>query len=134
VAVTVGQDQYLVLDGDYRIVEVGPAAQATFGPVLGQLAFDAFPDSEPLFRPHYERAARTGEPVEFATFYNGLVLHLRVTPSDSRLVVSWEEIARLDVLTLDGLFESLDMALDALGTSLVEIDRRRRRELLRLVG
>ena len=133
-AVTVGQDQYLILDAEYRIVEVGPAAQAMFGPVLGELAFDAFPDSEPLFRPHYERAARAGEPVEFATFYNGLVLHLRVTPSDSRLVVSWEEIARLDVLTLDGLFESLDTALDALGTSLVEIDRRRRRDLLRLVG
>ena len=133
-AVTVEQDQFLVLDDEFRIVEVGPAARATFGPVLGKNAFDAFPDSEPLFRPYYERAARTGQAVEFATFYNGYVLHLRVTPEGSRLVVSWTELARLDLLTLAGLFESLDTALDALGAGLAEIDRGRRRDRLRVIG
>ena len=133
-AVTVEQGQYLVLDEGFRIVEVGPAARATFGPVLGEIAFEAFPDSEPLFRPHYERAARTGRAVEFATFYNGRVLHLHVTPVGARLVVSWEELVRLDVLTLEGLFESLDTALEAIGTSLTEIDATGRRTRLRVVG
>jgi len=34
VAVAVEQAPYIVLDEDYRIVEVGPAAWAAFGPLL----------------------------------------------------------------------------------------------------
>ena len=36
-AVAVEQAPYIVLDDDYRIVEVGPAAEAAFGPLLQEL-------------------------------------------------------------------------------------------------
>jgi len=91
VAVAVEQAPFLVLDGDYRIVEVGPAAEATFGPLIGQVVFDCFADATGLYRPYYESARATGEVVEFAQYYDGYVMLIKAEPvEDGRLAVAWE--------------------------------------------
>ena len=126
--------RYIVLDGDYRIVEVGPAAEAGFGPLLGQVILDAFPDSRALYRPYYEQAKRTREPVEFAQYYDGYVMHVGLEPIGSKLVVTWDTLVMLDVLTLDGLKASMRNALSAISTWEDRLTRQRRRQTLRVVG
>jgi hypothetical protein len=133
VAVAVEEGQFVVLDDEFRIVEVGAAARATFGPLLGQAVFDAFPDSEPLFRPYYERARATGATVEFGTYYDGYAIHLRLTPRGSHLVVGWNTLVRLDLLTLEGLLTSLDTALDAIAELERAVEHDLRRAHLRVV-
>lgn len=133
-AVTVEQAPYIVLDEDYRIVEVGPAAWAAFGPLLGENVWESFPGSKPLFQPHYQRVRRTGAPVEFAQYYNGNVMHLRVVPLDDRLVIYYEILRLLDVLTLDGLRDSLDTALAALVGAEEELRRDDVRRTLHVVA
>jgi hypothetical protein len=51
VAVTVEGIPHMVLDEDYRIVQVGPAVEAGLGPLEGRTLWETFPDSKPLFRP-----------------------------------------------------------------------------------
>jgi hypothetical protein len=115
VAVTVEAPR-VVLDEDYRIVEVGSSAQAAFGPLLGHDLWESFPDSEPLFRPYYEKARRTGEPVEFVQFYRGSVARIRAVPAGCRLALFWQPLARIDPLTLDRLRASVDRALELVST------------------
>jgi len=124
VAVAVLRTPYLVLDEAYRIVEVGPAAAGQFGPLLGQHLWDCFPDSEPLFRPHYDKARRTGEPVEFVQFYKGHVARIRAVPAGSRIELFWERIMRLDTLTLDRLATSLSDAIARLTDREAALDDR----------
>ncbi len=124
VAVAVDEPPNLVLDEDYRIVEVGPAAEAALGPLRGRNLWDAFPGSRPLFHPYYDKARRTGEPVEFVQFYDGDLGHIRAVPEGSRLLLFWELLHRLDILTLEGLRASLDQAL----ALIEEFDARLRRD------
>ena len=133
-AVTVPQAPYIVLDGRDRIVEVGDFAAPVFAPFLGKAVWDCFPGSRHLFLSHYAQARRTGAPVEFAQYYNGRVMHIRAVPSGSRVTLWYEIIAILDVLTLEGLRESLDSALAALSAAEEEICRKHVRASLRLVG
>ncbi|MBA2642826.1 MAG: PAS domain-containing protein [Actinobacteria bacterium] len=123
-AVAVDEPPNLVLDEDYRIVEVGPAAEAALGPLRGRNLWDAFPGSRPLFHPYYDKARRTGEPVEFVQFYDGDLGHIRAVPEGSRLLLFWELLHRLDILTLEGLRASLDQAL----ALIEEFDARLRRD------
>ena len=132
-AVTVVEVPSVVLDEDYRIVEVGPAAQAGFGPLLGQNVFDCFPGSRSLFRPYYEKARRTGRVVEFAQYYDGYVTHVTVIPAGPRLTVHWETLCILDVLTHDGLRSSLTEAIAALEERETKIRREQTRDSLRVV-
>jgi hypothetical protein len=134
VAVAVLRTPHLVLDEDYRIVEVGPAAEGAFGPLLGQDLGECFPDSEALFRPHYERARRTGAPVEFVQFYRGAVARIRAVPAGCRLEVVWERIVRLDTLTLDRFAVSLSEAIRRLNHREAELDRRVARGTLRALA
>jgi hypothetical protein len=117
VAVTVTQEPpFVVLDEGDRIVGVGPHAESQFGPLVGASLWDSFPGSEPLFKPYYDSARRSGEPVEFVQFYDGNVARVRAVPvGDGRLELEWEQLARLDTLTLDSLSETLDDALELLG-------------------
>jgi hypothetical protein len=117
VAVTVRQEPpSVVLDEGDRIVGVGSAAESQFGPLVGASVWDCFPGSEPLFKPYYDAARRSGEPVEFVQFYDGNVARVRAVPvADGRLELEWEQLARLDTLTLDSLSETLDDALELLG-------------------
>ncbi|HEU5010094.1 MAG TPA: hypothetical protein VFT33_05295 [Gaiellaceae bacterium] len=74
------------------------------------------PRAEPLFKPYDDAARRSGKPVEFVQFYDGNVARVRAAPvADGRLELEWEQLARLDTLTLDSLSETLDDALELLG-------------------
>jgi hypothetical protein len=117
VAVTVRQEPpFVVLDEGDRIVGVGPHAESQFGPLVGASMWDCFPGSEPLFKPYYDSARRSGEPVEFVQFYDGNVARIRALPvGDGRLELEWEQLSRLDTLTLESLSETLDEALELLG-------------------
>jgi len=108
VAVTVEKQLFLVLDDEYRIVEVGPPAEATFGPLLGRNVFECFADAASLFRPYYDHARATGDIVEFAQYYDGYAMSIAVQPlEDGQLGLSWEVLGTLDTMTLDGLRLSL---------------------------
>jgi hypothetical protein len=134
VAVAVEQAPHVVLDEDYRIVEVGPAARAGFGHLVGQNVLDCFPDSRPLFLPYYEEARRTGAMLEFDQYYDGYVVHLTVVPVGRRLTVFWDTVGLLDVLTLDGLRSSLQSMLETLRASEDATRRESVRRSLRVVG
>ena len=133
-AVAVEGMSSVVLDEADRIVEVSSAAAPWFGHYVGKNAFECFPGSRALFRPHYERARRTGQTVEFAQFYGRHVMHLCATPCPAGLEVTWETLAILDTWTLAGLQASLDTALDRLDEMLLELERRRTKATLRIVG
>lgn len=132
-AVTVDVSPHIVLDSEYRIVEVGPAAEAWFGPLCGETLWDAFPESQPLFQPHYERARGAGEPVEFVQFYDGHVWKVRAVPRGSQLLVSWEVVHRLATLTFDELRDSLEAAIAAVERQADVVSRGRARESLSVV-
>ena len=133
-AVTVEQvPPNLVLDEGYRIVEVGPAAEAGFGPLVGRNLWECFPGAQPLYRPYYERARQTGKPVEFVQFYNGHVGRIRAVPSGGRLALFWEVLCRLDTLTLDGLRASLGEAIAALEECQDQLRREQVRDSLRVI-
>jgi hypothetical protein len=114
VAVAVEQAPQLVLDEEYCIVAVGPGAEAGFGPLRGRSMWEIYPGSRSLFEPYYEKARRSGEPVEFVQFYDGVIEHVRAVPDGIRLLLYWELVHRLNTLTLDGLRESLEGAIAAL--------------------
>ena len=133
-AVAAEQEPFLVLDEGYRIVQVGPAAEATFGPLIGQNVFDCFADATGLYRPYYESARATGEVVEFAQYYDGYVMLIKAEPvEDGRLAVAWEILGMLDTMNLDALRLSLGRIL----ARLEEYEKRARlergRESLRLI-
>jgi len=134
VAVTVEQAPSVVLDDDNRVVEVGDAALPWFADHVGESVFDVFPGSEPLFRPYYDEARRTGRPVEFAQYYGGYVLTLRVEPCAGGLRVTWTTLAMLDTWTLSGLRASLEDALARLEDAQHAVERARSRRTLRVVG
>ena len=132
-AVTVEATPHLVLDESDRIVGVGPAAQAGFAPLLGQIIWDCFRDSKPLFQPYYEKARQTSEPVEFLQFYQGVVGHIRAVPVGQRLEITWEQLLRLDPLTLEGLSSSIADAVALLEGHEAEIHRHEVRGKLRVL-
>jgi hypothetical protein len=134
VAVTVEQVPSLLLDEHYRIVEVGPSAQATFGPLLGRNVLESFPDATSLYRPYYEKARATGEVVEFAQYYDGYVMLIKAEPvEDRRLAVTWEILGMLDTMNLDALRLSLGRILAKLEEHEKRARLERGRELLRLI-
>ena len=133
-AVTVLKTPFVVLDEGDRIVGVGPDAESQFGPLVGSLIWDCFPGSAPLFKPYYEAARRSGEPVEFVQFYDGYVARIRAVPHrDGRLDLYWEQLARLDTLTLDGLARTLDKSLELLDEEHVDAHRNALRQHLRVI-
>jgi hypothetical protein len=134
VAVAVEGTPYIVLDEEYRIVEISLAAEAGFAPLRGQKVFDCFAGSRPLFLPYYEEARRTRKVVMFPQYYDGYFMRMRAVPDGSRLVVSWEVLGMLDVLTLDGLQMSIETALKALTDSEDALRRESVRSTLQVVG
>jgi hypothetical protein len=116
VAVTVGkQTPFVILDEGDRIVGVGSSAEGQFGPLVGSQLWECFPGSEPLFKPYYDSARRSGEEVEFVQFYDGNVARVRAVPLDDGLLeLYWEHLARLDTLTIGSLLETLEESLELL--------------------
>jgi hypothetical protein len=133
VAVTVQQEPFVVLDEDYRIVGADYAAAAGFGLLAGRVLWECFPDSQPLFKPYYDQARESGEPVEFVQFYEGTVARIRAVPKGDRLELSWERLLHLDTLTLDGLRSSIVEAIELLADREADMPRREMRRLLHVV-
>ena len=134
-AVTVEeQAPFVVLDTADTIVEVGPGAESQFRPLLGSVLWDCFPGSKPLFKPYYEEARRTRQPVEFVQFHHGNLARVRAIPrAEDRLELYWEVVSRLDTLTLSRLAETLDESLAALDDWRSSTHRDEARNGLRLI-
>jgi hypothetical protein len=126
VAVAVDEPSVVVLDDCYQVVEDGLAAQAGFGMGLTVA-------SGGVFAPYYERAKRTRETVEFVEYLDGRVMRVTVVPQKDRLVVTWQTLCMLDVLTLEGLRSSLDEVVETLARAEQELRRNAVRGSLRLV-
>ena len=133
-AVTVTQAPFVVLDEGDRIVGVGHGAESQFGPLVGCLVWECFPGSEPLFKPYYDAARRSGETVEFVQFYDGNVTRIRAIPGrDGRLDLFWDRLTRLDTLTLGALVRTLEESLQYLDDEHAGLQRGELRKTLRLV-
>lgn len=125
---------FVVLDEMDRIVGVGPGAESQFGPLVGSLLWECFPRSEPLFKPYYDAARRSGSAVEFVQFYDGTVARIHAVPqSDGYLDLHWELLSHLDTMTLAGLVQTLDQSLEVLEDEHVSARRSVLRQNLRLI-
>jgi hypothetical protein len=133
VAVAVNVTPQVVLDEHYRIVEVSQAAEAALGPLRGRNLLECFPGSRPLFLPYLKEARRTGTVVRFAQYFNGYVAEVKIVPHATTLTVSWEALCMLDVLTLEGLRDSLRTVLDTLQAREAALRREGVRNSLRVV-
>lgn len=107
----------MVLDADYRIVEIGPAFEAGYGHLRDQSLWEVEPEARAIFGPHYEKAWRTGEPVEIVEFFMGRVVRVVAVARAGRLQLTWEVLHRLDILTLEGLQASLQEAIASVEAS-----------------
>ena len=134
-AVTVEeQAPFVVLDTADSIVEVGPGAVGQFRPLLGSVLWDCFPGSKPVFKPYYDKARRTNEPVEFVEFHDGAVARVRAIPrAADRLELYWEVMSRLDTLTLDRLARTLAESLELLEERGAAVHRHELRKVLRVI-
>lgn len=132
-AVTVRQVPAIVLDEDYRIVEVGPSAEGGLGPLAGQNLWESFPGSECLFRPYYDRARASGEQVEFVQFYGGHVARVLAVPRGQLLDVSWQELHVIDALTVERLEASIARMIELIDDTQAETFRDVTRGSLRLI-
>jgi hypothetical protein len=134
VAVTVKHAPFVTLDPADRIVEVGPHAESQFGPLVGSVMWDCFPGSRPLFKPYYDFARASANPVEFVQFYDGNVARVRATPrEDGRLELAWEPLVRLDATTLEDLADSLRASLELLDDEERSAGREELRKALRVI-
>ena len=131
-AVAVEAIPYVVLDEEYRVVEMNRAAEARVGRVWGE-NLDSFPDARPLFLPYLKEAGRTGRVVRFAQYFEGFVVEVTIEPAEAGFTVSWERLCVLDVLTLEGLRASLLEVLDRLQNRENALRREGARGRLRVV-
>jgi PAS domain-containing protein len=134
VAVAVPEALVLVLDEDYRAVEMSPAFEAGCGLTRGDCVLHGLPVSRSVFVQYCEHARRTGEPVDLVEFGGGRVLHIRVVARDERFHTSWETVGILDTLTIGGLSASLRTMAETLAGTEDTLRRERLRRSLRLVG
>ena len=133
-AVAVPEALVLVLDADYRAVEMSPAFEAGCGLTPGDCVLHGLPVSRSVFVQYCEHARRTGEAVDLVEFGGGRVLHIRIVARDDRLHTSWETVGILDTLTIGGLSASLRTVADTLAGTEDTLRRERLRRSLRLVG
>jgi hypothetical protein len=99
--------QWIVLDEEDRIVDVSENAVDVFGPLKGESLWETFPSARAVFAPYCERARRTGEVVELVKFFEGTLKHVRYTPEGSRVIAIWENLASVDVSSVESLRHSL---------------------------
>lgn len=132
-AVAVAQHSVVVLDGDDRVVEAVSSEQAGIRVLGASSPLEVLPSARALFVPYFERARRTRRLVEFREFVDGRVVEVSVAPDGDRLIVSWRTIDILDVLTLEGLRESLQRIIETLAEAEAQVRRAQRRAELRLV-
>jgi hypothetical protein len=131
VAVTVGEHSVVVLDEDGRVVEAMPSAGGLLR--AGSCPLEELPNARACFAPYLERAKRTGVAAEFVEFVYGRVVQVTVEPDGTRLVVSWRTLEILDVLTLDGLRDSLHRVVRTLDEAEARLRRSEVRRSLRVL-
>lgn len=100
-------DSRYVVDSDDRVITVVGHFEDTLGPFLGHSLWEASPQAERLFAPHFAEARQTGCDVEFTSFYAGRLARRRVVPTGQTLTVHVIPLEELDVRTLATLSESL---------------------------
>jgi len=122
---------HVVLDAEDRVLDVSPSAPAPFPSLLGKRVHDGFPETGALYAPYYERARRTGEVVEFTQYSDGHVTLMKAVPTRRVLIVSWELIGFIDVMTIESLRDSIDAVLDALSKNEEVLHRERARFIKR---
>jgi hypothetical protein len=103
----VAVSQWIVLDEEGRIVDVSENAEEIFGPLKGASLWETFPSAREVFAPYCERARETGEAVELVTFFEGTLKHVRYAPQGSDVVAIWENLATVDVSSVESLRHSL---------------------------
>ena len=112
--------QWIVLDEEDRIVDVSENAVAEFGQLKGESLWETFPSARDVFAPYCERARRTGEVVELVKFFEGTLKHVRYTPEGSRVIAIWENLASVDVSSVESLRHSLLEIADMLADTDVD--------------
>ena len=115
--------QWIVLDEEDRIVDVSENAEATFGDLKGASLWETFPQARDVFAPYCDRARQTGEVVELVTFFEGTLKRVRYAPQGSRVIAIWENLASVDVSSVESLRESLLKVADALAEEDSEANR-----------
>ena len=108
-------DGYYVLDAEDRVVRAAGHMEH-LGRFLGHPLWEYSPHAEPIFRPHFEEARRTGHEVQFTSYYAGRVAHRRVVPAGQALTVYVTPLQELNVRTLATLTASLNRIEAALET------------------
>lgn len=103
----VAVSQWIVLDEENRIVDVSENAEGVFGPLKGESLWERFPNAREVFAPYCERARETGEVVELVKFFEGTLKHVRYAPQGSRVLAVWENLASVDVSSVESLRHSL---------------------------
>ncbi len=88
-AVTVQKTPFVVLDEDGSNRRGRSLCRSQFGPLVGSLIWDCFPGSEPLFKPYYDAARRSGEELEFVQFYDGNVARIHAVPQSNGHLDLW---------------------------------------------
>lgn len=99
------------LDRDWMVVAFSAAAAPWMTAALGRNVWEAFPNSEGIFRPLYERAWKTGYSRGYV-FFHGQLLDLEAYKTGLRLVVSFESAGQADWSTTQALAASLDRMTD----------------------
>jgi hypothetical protein len=133
VAVAVAQHSVVVLDEADRVVEAVSSEQAGICVLGTSSPLEELPSARTLFAPHFERARRTRQLVEFREFVDGRLVEVSVMPDGARLVVSWRTLDILDVLTIEGLRESLRRIVVTLEEAECAARRAQTRAELRLI-
>ena len=99
--------RWIVLDEDDRVVGASESAQQDFAPLMGESLWESFPNARAVFGPYCERARRTGEIVELVEFFEGTLKRVRYAPQGSQVIAIWENLASVDVSSVEALRTSL---------------------------
>jgi hypothetical protein len=133
VAVAVEEHSVVVLDEQDQLVGAVSSAQASIRLPEDASPLEQLPSARAVFAPYFERARRTGRTLEFVEFVDGRVVQVTVRPEGARLVVSWQTLDILDVLTLEGLRASIERVVETLAQAEATLRRAQARQLLRVV-
>lgn len=103
---------WFIIDRDFRV------ASSSAPQLSGIMLFEEHPDTEAECRPWHEYVFETGQPVEFRTFYRGVVWHIRSEPCAGDVRVETQAVTDPvtveDFTSLRSLTEVVLRAADAL--------------------
>lgn len=96
---------WLTINRDWTIGSCGNDVAGAISQAIGQNVWDAFPDSEPIFRPVYEAAWRNGKSAAVLE-YNDNLVEVNVFLRHEQLFVSYQS------LTVAGLRATLERLVE----------------------